>query len=147
MKYASSVRELQQARSEASSSPLSLFPPPRQLSCHLAGARLVYGGKKGLAAPPTSTSYPGHPLPPVLLFSQMTNAMILIEDYLVMKGFKYLRLDGETKTESRPQMIQQLNAPYSDIFIFILSTLSPPVILPPPCPGPPRPFPSSGPSR
>lgn len=58
----------------------------------------------------------------VLLFSQMTNAMNLIEDYLVMKGFKYLRLDGETKTELRPQMIQQFNAPDSDIFIFILST-------------------------
>lgn len=58
----------------------------------------------------------------VLLFSQMTRAMDIIEDYLVSKNFKYLRLDGVTKTEDRPRMINDFNAPDSEYFIFILST-------------------------
>lgn len=58
----------------------------------------------------------------VLLFSQMTRAMDIIEDYLISKNLKYLRLDGVTKTDDRPRMIAEFNAPDSDVFIFILST-------------------------
>ncbi len=58
----------------------------------------------------------------VLLFSQMTRLMDILEDYLELHGFKYLRLDGTTKTEDRGTLLQQFNAPESPIFIFLLST-------------------------
>ena len=37
----------------------------------------------------------------VLLFSQMTRALDIIQDYLEFRGFHYLRLDGTTKTDDR----------------------------------------------
>ncbi|OBZ79208.1 Chromatin structure-remodeling complex subunit snf21 [Grifola frondosa] len=38
---------------------------------------------------------------PVLIFFQMTKVMDIMEDFLKMMGWKYLRLDGGTKTEDR----------------------------------------------
>ena len=58
----------------------------------------------------------------VLLFSQMTRSMDLLEYYLEMKGYIFLRLDGETKTNERPQLLAEFNAPGSDVFLFMLST-------------------------
>ncbi len=42
----------------------------------------------------------------VLLFSQMTRAMDVIEDCLEALQLPYLRLDGSTKTEQRAKMLQ-----------------------------------------
>ena len=39
-----------------------------------------------------------------------------------MMGWKYLRLDGGTKTEERASYVQLFNAKDSDIRVFILST-------------------------
>ncbi|KAL2610518.1 hypothetical protein R1flu_029091 [Riccia fluitans] len=58
----------------------------------------------------------------VLLFSQMTKLMDILEDYLDSRGFKYLRLDGTTKTEERGTLLQKFNAPDSPYFMFLLST-------------------------
>ncbi|UPR01886.1 SNF2-like ATP-dependent DNA helicase [Chloropicon primus] len=58
----------------------------------------------------------------VLLFSQMTRAMDLLELYFEMQGYRYLRLDGETKTHERPLLLAEFNAPGSDVFLFMLST-------------------------
>ncbi|KAL3690342.1 hypothetical protein R1sor_016651 [Riccia sorocarpa] len=58
----------------------------------------------------------------VLLFSQMTKLMDILEDYLDSRGFKYLRLDGTTKTEERGTLLQKFNAPDSPFFMFLLST-------------------------
>ena len=41
---------------------------------------------------------------------------------LVTKGYKYLRLDGATKSEDRGQLLTIFNNPDSDVFLFILST-------------------------
>jgi SWI/SNF-related matrix-associated actin-dependent regulator of chromatin subfamily A protein 2/4 len=35
----------------------------------------------------------------VLMFSQMTKLMDILEDYFLYKGYKYMRLDGATKHE------------------------------------------------
>lgn len=45
-----------------------------------------------------------------------------MEDFLKMMGWKYLRLDGGTKTEDRAGHVAQFNAKDSDIRVFILST-------------------------
>ncbi|BFI43349.1 protein Mpsnf1.24 [Marchantia polymorpha subsp. ruderalis] len=58
----------------------------------------------------------------VLLFSQMTRLMDILEDYLDWHGYKYLRLDGTTKTEERGVLLQKFNAPDSPYFMFLLST-------------------------
>ncbi|KAI4364388.1 hypothetical protein MLD38_020485 [Melastoma candidum] len=58
----------------------------------------------------------------VLLFSQMTRLMDILEIYLQLHDFKYLRLDGSTKTEERGVLLKQFNAPDSPYFMFLLST-------------------------
>ncbi|EMD41348.1 hypothetical protein CERSUDRAFT_109939 [Gelatoporia subvermispora B] len=58
----------------------------------------------------------------VLIFFQMTKVMDIMEDFLKMMGWKYLRLDGGTKTEDRAGHVAQFNAKNSDIRVFILST-------------------------
>lgn len=37
----------------------------------------------------------------VLLFSQMTRALDMVEDFLQLRTFNYLRLDGKTKSDAR----------------------------------------------
>ncbi|XP_006419866.2 LOW QUALITY PROTEIN: probable ATP-dependent DNA helicase CHR12 [Citrus clementina] len=58
----------------------------------------------------------------VLLFSQMTRLMDILEIYLKLNDFKFLRLDGSTKTEERGTLLKQFNAPDSPYFMFLLST-------------------------
>ena len=58
----------------------------------------------------------------VLIFFQMTKVMDIMEDFLKMMNWKYLRLDGGTKTEDRAGHVAQFNAKDSDIKVFILST-------------------------
>ncbi|KAH7655866.1 Nucleoplasmin ATPase protein [Dioscorea alata] len=58
----------------------------------------------------------------VLLFSQMTRLIDILEIYLQLHDFKYLRLDGSTKTEERGSLLKQFNAPDSPYFMFLLST-------------------------
>lgn len=58
----------------------------------------------------------------VLMFFQMTQIMTIMEDFLNMQGFKYLRLDGSTKAEDRTELLRKFNAPEAPYFIFLLST-------------------------
>ncbi|VAH14232.1 unnamed protein product [Triticum turgidum subsp. durum] len=58
----------------------------------------------------------------VLLFSQMTRLLNILEVYLQMYNFKYMRLDGSTKTEERGKLLADFNKKDSEYFIFLLST-------------------------
>ncbi|XP_040573300.1 ATP-dependent helicase brm isoform X2 [Lepeophtheirus salmonis] len=58
----------------------------------------------------------------VLMFCQMTQCMTIIEDYFNFRGFKFLRLDGTTKSEERGEMLATFNEKNSEYFIFLLST-------------------------
>ncbi|CAG9327900.1 unnamed protein product [Blepharisma stoltei] len=58
----------------------------------------------------------------VLIFSQMTMMLDIIEDYCSYKGYFYCRLDGSTDIYEREQMIEKFNMPGSEYFIFLLST-------------------------
>lgn len=58
----------------------------------------------------------------VLMFFQMTQVMTIMEDYLHLRGIKYLRLDGGTKADERSEMLKAFNAPDSPYFCFLLST-------------------------
>jgi ATP-dependent helicase STH1/SNF2 len=58
----------------------------------------------------------------VLMFFQMTQIMNIMEDFLRLRGLKYLRLDGSTKSDDRSDLLRQFNDPGSDYFCFLLST-------------------------
>ncbi|KAL1203304.1 putative ATP-dependent DNA helicase CHR23 [Cardamine amara subsp. amara] len=58
----------------------------------------------------------------ILLFSQMTRLIDLLEIYLTLNDYKYLRLDGTTKTDQRGVLLKQFNEPDSPYFMFLLST-------------------------
>nr|CAD7445550.1 unnamed protein product [Timema bartmani] len=58
----------------------------------------------------------------VLIFSQMTRMLDILEDYCHWKCYKYCRLDGQTPHEDRQRQINEFNAPGSEKFLFMLST-------------------------
>ena len=58
----------------------------------------------------------------ILIFSQMTRTMNVMEDYFRLRDFSFLRLDGTTATEDRSAHLKAFNADESDTFLFILST-------------------------
>ncbi|XP_071453497.1 chromatin-remodeling complex ATPase chain Iswi-like [Hetaerina americana] len=58
----------------------------------------------------------------VLIFTQMTRMMDILEDYCLWREYSYCRLDGRTPHEDRQRQISEYNAPGSDKFIFMLST-------------------------
>lgn len=58
----------------------------------------------------------------ILIFTQMTRVLDILEDFMVMRGYKYCRIDGNTTHEDREEAIDGFNAPNSEKFCFILST-------------------------
>ena len=56
----------------------------------------------------------------VLLFSTMTMILDMIEDYLTLRDYNYVRLDGATKIEARKQNIAAFNND-PDLFLFLIS--------------------------
>ena len=58
----------------------------------------------------------------VLIFSQMTRLLDILEDYCLFRKYKYCRIDGDTSGEDRESQIDDYNAPGSDKFVFLLST-------------------------
>ncbi|XP_043719944.1 ISWI chromatin-remodeling complex ATPase CHR11 isoform X2 [Telopea speciosissima] len=58
----------------------------------------------------------------VLIFSQMTRLLDILEDYLMFRGYLYCRIDGNTGGEDRDASIDAFNQPGSEKFIFLLST-------------------------
>lgn len=58
----------------------------------------------------------------VLIFSQMSRVLDILEDYCVFRAHKYCRIDGSTAHEDRIAAIDNYNAPGSEKFIFLLTT-------------------------
>ncbi|XP_051125916.1 ISWI chromatin-remodeling complex ATPase CHR11 isoform X2 [Andrographis paniculata] len=58
----------------------------------------------------------------VLIFSQMTRLLDILEDYLMFRGYHYCRIDGNTGGEDRDASIDAFNSPGSEKFVFLLST-------------------------
>lgn len=59
----------------------------------------------------------------VLIFTQMSKMLDVLEVFLNIHGFTYMRLDGSTKPEQRQILMQKFNND-SRTFAFILSTRS-----------------------
>lgn len=58
----------------------------------------------------------------VLIFSQMSRLLDILEDYCVFRQYKYCRIDGGTAHEDRIAAIDDYNKPDSEKFIFLLTT-------------------------
>jgi ATP-dependent DNA helicase len=65
----------------------------------------------------------------VLIFSQMTELLTILEDYLLYKDFSFCRLDGSTKIQDRQESIDKFNKVPGNgndkkggVFAFLLST-------------------------
>ncbi|XP_003747940.1 chromatin-remodeling complex ATPase chain Iswi [Galendromus occidentalis] len=58
----------------------------------------------------------------VLIFSQMTRMLDILEDYCYWRNWQYCRLDGQTPHEDRTKSIIEYNRPGSEKFVFMLST-------------------------
>lgn len=56
----------------------------------------------------------------VLLFSQMTRTLDILQDYMEYRGYSYERLDGSVRGEERNLAVKNFSS--EDIFIFLLST-------------------------
>lgn len=56
-----------------------------------------------------------------LLFSQFTMMLDIMEEYLTIKGYGYLRLDGATKVSERITLIDEFNQ-NDKVLVFLLST-------------------------
>lgn len=58
----------------------------------------------------------------MLIFTQMTQVIDLLEVFMTYRGIKYLRLDGTTKHEERAERMAVFNKENSDYPVFLLST-------------------------
>lgn len=58
----------------------------------------------------------------VLIFSQMSRMLDILEDYSVMRGYAYSRIDGSTAHEDRIAAIDNYNKEGSEKFLFLLTT-------------------------
>ncbi|KAJ1731214.1 chromatin remodeling complex Adenosinetriphosphatase [Coemansia biformis] len=58
----------------------------------------------------------------VLIFSQMSRVLDILEDYCMMRNYKYCRLDGSTNHDDRVASIDEFSRPDSDKFVFLLTT-------------------------
>ncbi|XP_029939677.1 chromodomain-helicase-DNA-binding protein 1-like isoform X2 [Salarias fasciatus] len=56
----------------------------------------------------------------VLLFSQMTRMLDILQDYMEYRGYSYERLDGSVRGEERNLAVKNFGS--KDIFVFLLST-------------------------
>eukprot|EP00658_Telonema_sp_P-2_P021698 TRINITY_DN18654_c0_g3_i1.p1 TRINITY_DN18654_c0_g3~~TRINITY_DN18654_c0_g3_i1.p1 ORF type:complete len:335 (+),score=136.64 TRINITY_DN18654_c0_g3_i1:132-1136(+) len=57
----------------------------------------------------------------ILLFSQMTSCLDVIQDYVELRQYAYVRLDGSTRAEDRQERMAQFQSD-RNVFIFLLST-------------------------
>ncbi|KAG0417359.1 ISWI chromatin-remodeling complex ATPase ISW2, partial [Dictyocoela roeselum] len=57
----------------------------------------------------------------VLIFSQMTTMLDILEDYCEMREYEYRRIDGSTSAHDRVDFIDDFNREGSSVFIFLLS--------------------------
>ncbi|GAA5825863.1 hypothetical protein JCM3770_003364 [Rhodotorula araucariae] len=58
----------------------------------------------------------------VLIFSQMSRVLDILEDFCLFREYQYCRLDGGTAHEDRMEQIDAFNKPDSEKFIFLLTT-------------------------
>lgn len=100
---------------------LAVLTRLRQICCHPATFLENYQGSSGklqtLAEIMQNAMDGGHR---VLLFSQFTGMLKIIQKQLNDEGIKYFYLDGSTKMEQRGQMVREFNQGEREVFLISL---------------------------
>lgn len=60
----------------------------------------------------------------VVLFSQFTSVLDILDDYCTLRGWNYCRFDGSTSRAKRNYLVNSFNADNSEKFLFLMSTRS-----------------------
>lgn len=58
----------------------------------------------------------------VVVVSNYTKTLDLLQDLCVHTGYTFCRLDGQTPTIQRQRLVDSFNSPYSQNFLFLLSS-------------------------
>lgn len=58
----------------------------------------------------------------VVVVSNYTQTLDLLQDLCVHMGYTFCRLDGHTPTGQRQRLVDSFNSPYSQNFLFLLSS-------------------------
>ncbi|KAG0589830.1 hypothetical protein KC19_1G051700 [Ceratodon purpureus] len=58
----------------------------------------------------------------VVVVSNFTRTLDLIQDMCTSQGWKWLRLDGSTEASKRQPLVDQLNSGFGEVFVFLLSS-------------------------
>lgn len=58
----------------------------------------------------------------ILIFSQFVYVLVLLEEYLRYRGYKYEKIDGSVKSKERQNSIDRFNDPEKKRDVFLLST-------------------------
>mmetsp|Transcript_20127 Transcript_20127/g.28065 ORF Transcript_20127/g.28065 Transcript_20127/m.28065 type:complete len:1990 (-) Transcript_20127:136-6105(-) len=101
----------------------AFYPTFARMKVHFPDKRLIQwdcGKLQMLAQLLKKLKLGGHR---ALLFTQMTRMLDILEHFLNIYGYTYLRLDGATKPEQRQRLMERFNN-NDKIFVFILSTRS-----------------------
>ena len=60
----------------------------------------------------------------VVLFSQMTSMLDILENFLRLRNYRYCRMDGSSSRVERNVNIRAFNSPESKLFVFLMTTRS-----------------------
>ncbi|CAF3381327.1 unnamed protein product [Rotaria socialis] len=117
------VMELKKCSNHPYLLPAGQFEAPRAPNLAYEGSALIKASGKLdlLARMLRKLKDQGHR---VLIFSQMTRMLDILEDFLEYLGYKYERMDGKTGGSERQEAIDRFNAPGAEQFCFLLSTRS-----------------------
>ena len=58
----------------------------------------------------------------MLIFSQMTRLLDILDDYCSMRDHEFCRIDGQTSCDDRDRQIEEFNSAGSSKSVFLLST-------------------------
>ena len=99
-----------------------LFPNVEQGPPYIEGEHLVYNSMKLKILDVLLKKIHSETDNKVLIFSQMTTLLNILDDYCRYRQFSYLRMDGQTSSEDRDKRIEEFQNPNSDKWIFLIST-------------------------
>ena len=99
-----------------------LFPNVEQGPPYVEGEHLIYNSMKLKILDVLLKKIHTETDNKVLIFSQMTTLINILDDYCRYRQFAYLRMDGQTSSEDRDKRIEEFQNPNTDKWIFLIST-------------------------
>ena len=99
-----------------------LFPNVEKGPPYIEGEHLVYNSMKLKILDVLLKKIHSETDSKVLIFSQMTTLLNILDDYCRYRQFDYLRMDGQTSSEERDKRIEEFQNPESKKWLFLIST-------------------------